>query len=257
VTGTRARMITIKSDDEIRIMREAGRHVAQVVQILVDALEPGIMTRELDKIVRKEYARRGLVPTFLGYAYPPYPATVCVSVNEELVHGIPGPRVIKPGDLVSIDLGATLKGFVADHAVTVCVPPVSEDKQRLIDVTREALMRGIAVARAGVRLGVISNTIGEYIEGQGYGVVREYVGHGVGREMHEEPQVPNFGPPDRGPVLKKGMVLALEPMVTVGDWHTKKHADGWTVSTLDGSLCAHFEHTIAIREDGAEILTLP
>jgi len=250
-------MITIKSDDEIRIMREAGRHVAQVVQILVDALEPGIMTRELDKIVRKEYARRGLVPTFLGYAYPPYPATVCVSVNEELVHGIPGPRVIKPGDLVSIDLGATLKGFVADHAVTVCVPPVSEDKQRLIDVTREALMRGIAVARAGVRLGVISNTIGEYIEGQGYGVVREYVGHGVGREMHEEPQVPNFGPPDRGPVLKKGMVLALEPMVTVGDWHTKKHADGWTVSTLDGSLCAHFEHTIAIREDGAEILTLP
>jgi methionyl aminopeptidase len=257
VTGTRARMITIKSDDEIRIMREAGRHVAQVVQILVDALEPGIMTRELDKIVRKEYARRGLVPTFLGYAYPPYPATVCVSVNEELVHGIPGPRVIKPGDLVSIDLGATLKGFVADHAVTVCVPPVSEDKQRLIDVTREALMRGIAVARAGVRLGVISNTIGEYIEGQGYGVVREYVGHGVGREMHEEPQVPNFGPRDRGPVLKKGMVLALEPMVTVGDWHTKKHADGWTVSTLDGSLCAHFEHTIAIREDGAEILTLP
>ena len=255
--GARARMITIKSDDEIRIMREAGRHVAQVVQMLVAALEPGITTRELDKIVRKEYARRGLVPTFLGYAYPPYPATVCVSVNDELVHGIPGPRVIQPGDLVSIDLGATLKGFVADHAVTVCVPPVSEEKQRLIDVTREALMRGIAVARAGVRLGVISNAIGEYIESQGYGVVREYVGHGVGREMHEEPQVPNFGPPDRGPVLKKGMVLALEPMVTVGDWHTKKHADGWTVSTADGSLCAHFEHTIAIREDGADVLTLP
>jgi methionyl aminopeptidase len=257
VIGARARMITIKSDDEIRIMREAGRHVAQVVQMLVAALEPGITTRELDKIVRKEYARRGLVPTFLGYAYPPYPATVCVSVNDELVHGIPGPRIIQPGDLVSIDLGATLKGFVADHAVTVCVPPVSEEKQRLIDVTREALMRGIAVARAGVRLGVISNAIGEYIESQGYGVVREYVGHGVGREMHEEPQVPNFGPPDRGPVLKKGMALALEPMVTVGDWHTKKHADGWTVSTVDGSLCAHFEHTIAIREDGAEILTLP
>lgn len=250
-------MITIKSDDEVAIMREAGRHVAEVVQKLVDSLEPGMMTRELDKTVRKEYAKRGITPTFLGYAYPPYPATVCVSINDELVHGIPGNRVVQAGDLVSIDLGATYKGFVGDHAVTVCVPPVSEEKQNLIDVTRGALMAGIAAARAGVRLGVVSSAIGEYIESQGYGVVREYVGHGVGREMHEEPQVPNFGPPDRGPILRKGMVLALEPMVTVGDWRTRKHADGWTVSTLDGSLCAHFEHTIAIGEDGAKILTLP
>jgi methionyl aminopeptidase len=250
-------MINIKSKDEILIMREAGRHVAEVMQMLVDALEPGIRTKDLDRIVRKEYSRRGVVPTFLGYAYPPYPATVCVSVNDELVHGIPGNRVIQAGDLVSIDLGATHKGFVGDHAVTVCVPPVSDEKQKLIDVTRGALMAGIDAARPGVRLGTVSHAIQEHIESRGYGVVREYVGHGVGREMHEEPQVPNFGPADRGPVLRPGMVIALEPMVTVGDWRTKKHADQWTVSTLDGSLCAHFEHTIAITEEGAEILTLP
>ncbi|HWO73360.1 MAG TPA: type I methionyl aminopeptidase [Dehalococcoidia bacterium] len=250
-------MITIKSDEEIKIMREAGRVVAQVLQILVDALRPGLVVKELDKIVRREYAKRGVIPTFLGYAEPPYPATVCVSVNDELVHGIPGNRVIQEGDIVSIDLGATYKGFVGDSAVTVGVGKITPEAQRLIDVTREALWRGIRAARAGVRLGVVSNTIGEYIESEGFGVVREYVGHGVGRRMHEEPQVPNYGPPDRGPVLRKGMVLALEPMVTMGDWRTKKHADGWTVSTLDGSLCAHFEHTIAITDGEAEVLTLP
>jgi methionyl aminopeptidase len=216
-----------------------------------------MVVKELDKLVRKEYARRGVIPTFLGYAEPPYPATVCVSINDDLVHGIPGDRVIQEGDIVSIDLGATYKGFVGDSAVTVGVGEISPEAQRLIEVTRESLLRGIKAARAGVRLGVVSNTIGEYIESQGFGVVREYVGHGVGRQMHEEPQVPNYGPPDRGPVLRKGMVLALEPMVTVGDWHTKKHADGWTVSTRDGSLCAHFEHTIAITDGEAEVLTLP
>jgi methionyl aminopeptidase len=231
--------------------------VGQTLQILKDAVKPGVVVKELDKIVRKEYARRGVIPTFLGYAEPPYPATVCVSVNEELVHGIPGGRVIQEGDIVSIDLGATYKGFVGDSALTFGVGPISEEAQRLIEVTEESLWRGIRAARAGVRLGVVSNTIGEYIESQGYGVVREFVGHGVGREMHEEPQVPNFGPADRGPILRKGMVLALEPMVTVGDWHTKKHADGWTISTRDGSLCAHFEHTIAITDGEAEVLTLP
>jgi methionyl aminopeptidase len=250
-------VITLKSDAEIKIMREAGRVVGQTLQILKDAVKPGVVVKELDKIVRKEYARRGVIPTFLGYAEPPYPATVCVSVNEELVHGIPGGRVIQEGDIVSIDLGATYKGFVGDSALTFGVGPISEEAQRLIEVTEESLWRGIRAARAGVRLGVVSNTIGEYIESQGYGVVREFVGHGVGREMHEEPQVPNFGPADRGPILRKGMVLALEPMVTVGDWHTKKHADGWTISTRDGSLCAHFEHTIAITDGEAEVLTLP
>ena len=250
-------MITIKSDEEIKIMREAGRVVGQTLQLLVEATRPGVVVKELDKIVRKEYARRGVIPTFLGYAEPPYPATVCVSINEDLVHGIPGNRVIKEGDIVSIDLGATYKGFVGDSALTIGVGEITPEAQRLIDVTRESLWRGIKAARAGVRLGVVSNTIGEYIESEGFGVVREYVGHGVGREMHEEPQVPNYGPPDRGPILRKGMVLALEPMVTVGDWRTKKQADGWTVSTMDGSLCAHFEHTIAITDGEAEVLTLP
>jgi methionyl aminopeptidase len=250
-------VITIKSDEEVKVMREAGRVVGQTLQLLCEAVKPGLVVKELDKLVRKEYARRGVIPTFLGYAEPPYPATVCVSVNEELVHGIPGERVIKEGDIVSIDLGATYKGFVGDSAVTIGVGEITPEAKKLIDVTRESLMRGIQAARAGVRLGVVSNTIGGYIESQGFGVVREYVGHGVGRQMHEEPQVPNYGPPDRGPVLRKGMVLALEPMVTVGDWRTKKLADQWTVSTLDGSLCAHFEHTIAITDGEAEILTLP
>jgi len=250
-------VITIKSDEEVKIMREAGRVVGETLQILREATKPGIVVKELDKLVRKEYARRGVIPTFLGYAEPPYPATVCISVNDELVHGIPGSRVIKEGDIVSIDLGATYKGFVGDSALTFGVGEISDEAQRLIDVTEESLWRGIRAARAGVRLGVVSNTIGEYIESQGFGVVREFVGHGVGREMHEEPQVPNYGPADRGPILRKGMVLALEPMVTVGDWRTKKHADGWTISTLDGSLCAHFEHTIAITDDEAEVLTLP
>jgi methionyl aminopeptidase len=250
-------VITIKSDEEVKVMREAGRVVGQTLQILKDAVKPGLVVKELDKLVRKEYAKRGVIPTFLGYAEPPYPATVCVSVNEELVHGIPGSRVIKEGDIVSIDLGATYKGFVGDSALTFGVGEITDEAQRLIEVTEESLWRGIRAARAGVRLGVVSNTIGEYIESQGYGVVREFVGHGVGREMHEEPQVPNFGPADRGPILRKGMVLALEPMVTVGDWHTKKHDDGWTISTRDGSLCAHFEHTIAITDGEAEVLTLP
>jgi methionyl aminopeptidase len=250
-------VITIKSDEEVKVMREAGRVVGQTLQILKDAVKPGMVVKELDKMVRKEYAKRGVIPTFLGYADPPYPATVCVSVNEELVHGIPGSRVIKEGDIVSIDLGATYRGFVGDSALTIGVGEITEEAQRLIDVTEESLWRGIRAARAGVRLGVVSNTIGEYIESQGFGVVREFVGHGVGREMHEEPQVPNFGPADRGPILRKGMVLALEPMVTVGDWHTKKHDDGWTISTRDDSLCAHFEHTIAITDGEAEVLTLP
>jgi methionyl aminopeptidase len=249
-------MITIKSDEEVRIMREAGRVVGQVLELLAEAVRPGLVVKELDKLVRKEYAKRGVIPTFLGYAQPPYPATVCVSVNDELVHGIPGDRVIQEGDIVSIDLGATYKGYVGDSALTIGVGEIGPEAQRLIDVTRESLWRGIGAARAGARLGAISNTIGEYIESQGFGVVREYVGHGVGRRMHEEPNVPNFGPADRGPLLRKGMVLALEPMVTVGDWHTKKHDDGWTVSTLDGSLCAHFEHTIAITDGEAEVLTL-
>ncbi len=245
--------IIIKSDDEIAIMRQAGRIVAEVLAILVEAVKPGTMELELDRIVRREFARRHCVPTFLGYHG--YPATVCVSVNDEIVHGIPGKRVIQEGDVVSIDLGATYRGYVADAAVTVGVGKVSPEAERLIRVTEQALQAGITAARSGQPLGAVSNAIQTLVEGQGFSVVREYVGHGVGREMHEDPQVPNFGPPTRGPLLKKGMVLALEPMVTTGDWRTRRHDDNWTVSTLDGSLAAHFEHTIAIGDGEAEVLT--
>jgi methionyl aminopeptidase len=245
--------IIIKSDDEIAIMREAGRIVAGTLQKLVAELRPGLVVKELDKIVRREFEQHGATPTFLGYHG--YPATVCVSVNEEIVHGIPGKRMIQDGDLVSIDLGCTHKGFVADSALTVIVGTPKPGTEELVRVTRESLKEGIRRLKPGIRLGEVSNAIGTYIESHGFGVVREYVGHGVGRQMHEEPQVPNYGPADRGPVLKKGMVLALEPMVTMGDWRTKQLDDNWTVTTLDGSLSAHFEHTVAITDSGPEVLT--
>jgi methionyl aminopeptidase len=247
--------IVIKSDDEIAIMRQAGSIVAQTLQKLLAELRPGLVVKELDAIVRKEFARHGVVPTFLGYHG--YPATVCVSVNDEIVHGIPGRRVLKDGDVVSIDLGGTYKGFVADHAITAIVGTPKPRMRELVDVTSGALQEGIRHLRPGNKLGEVSHAIGEYIEQRGFGVVREYVGHGVGRAMHEEPQVPNFGPPDRGPVLKKGMVLALEPMVTVGDWRTRQLDDNWTVVTVDGSWAAHFEHTIAVTDGDPVVLTLP
>jgi len=247
--------IIIKSEEEIATIREAGRIVAQVLRILAEAMRPGLVRKELDRIVRREFAGRGARPTFLGYQG--YPASVCVSVNDEIVHGIPDYRVLQEGDIVSIDLGATYKGFVGDSALTVGVGQLDAEGERLLRVTERALHKGIAAARAGVPLGAVSHAIQMEAEGEGYSVVREYVGHGVGRQMHEEPQVPNFGPPDRGPILKKGMVLALEPMVNAGDWRTKRHDDNWTVSTLDGKRSAHFEHTIAIMDGEAQILTLP
>lgn len=246
--------IIIKSDDEIAVMREAGRILADVLEILATEVKPGLRTRELDRIVEDEFQRRKVVPTFLGYLG--YPAHVCISVNDEIVHGIPGERVLQEGDIVSIDLGATHQGFVADAALTVGVGEIGLEEQRLIEVTYQALWKGIQAARPGARLGEISHAIQTHAESHGYSVVREYVGHGVGRQMHEEPQVPNFGPPDRGPILRKGMTLALEPMVNAGDWRTRRHDDQWTVSTLDGSLSAHFEHTIAITDGEPEVLTL-
>ncbi|MDP9180282.1 MAG: type I methionyl aminopeptidase, partial [Chloroflexota bacterium] len=201
--------IIVKSRDEIGIMRESGRHLAEVLQILVDALRPGIIELELDEIVRREYKTRNLIPTFLGYYG--YPATVCVSINDEIVHGIPGKREVLDGDIVSIDLVCTYKGFVADSAVTVGVGDVSPDKQRLIDVCKEAVWRGIRAARGGARIGDIGYAIQTWVEGEGFAIVREYVGHGVGRQMHEEPQIPNYGKPDTGLVLRPGMVIAIEP----------------------------------------------
>jgi methionyl aminopeptidase len=247
--------IIIKSDDEIAIMRQAGSIVAKTMQKLIAALRPGLNVKDLDRMVRDEFNEAGVEPTFLNYNG--YPATVCVSINEQIVHGIPRKRAIQEGDVVSVDLGCTYKGFVADHAITVVVGNGAPEKQELVDVARDSLCAGIEQARAGNRIGHIANAIQTYVEARGFGVVREYVGHGVGRAMHEEPQVPNFGNAESGPVLKKGMVLALEPMVTAGDWRTKQLADNWTVVTKDGSLAAHFEHTIAITDGDPVVLTVP
>ncbi len=246
--------IIIKSADEIAVMRESGSIVADVLELLAAEARPGLRTSELDTIVREEFKRRKVVPTFLGYQG--YPAHVCVSVNEEIVHAIPSGRVLQEGDIVSIDLGATHQGFVADSALTIGIGAMDPKKQRLIDVTHEALWKGIQVAVPGGHVSDISHAVQTHAETEGFSVVREYVGHGVGRDMHEEPQVPNYGPPNRGPLLRRGMVIAIEPMVNVGDWRTKKHEDGWTVSTLDGSLSAHFEHTIAITDGEPEVLTI-
>ena len=245
--------IEIKSPREIELMRKAGEIVAIVLDILKKRIKPGIITEELDAIAIEELNRQGAISSFKGYRG--YPACLCVSINDELVHGIPGKRVLKEGDIVTIDFGAIYNGFHGDAARTVAVGEISETARKLIDTTDNALNVGIERARNGVRLGDVSNAIQSYVEANGFSVVREYAGHGIGRQMHEDPQIPNYGKPSQGPVLKKGMALALEPMVTVGDWHTKVGRDEWTVSTVDGSLCAHFEDTIVVTDDKADVLT--
>ena len=220
---------------------------------LAEAVQPGIATGELDRIAEQEITRFGAKPSFKGYMG--YPASVCVSLNEEVVHGIPSERVMREGDIVSLDVGAMLNGFHGDSAFTVGAGKISEEAQRLIDATRESLRQGIAQARVGARVGDISATVQSYADGVGYMVVRQYVGHGIGRDLHEDPQVPNFGEHARGPLLRKGMTLAIEPMLNAGGWETVQLDDGWTVVTADGSLSAHFEETIAITESGAEVLT--
>ncbi|MBI2865866.1 MAG: type I methionyl aminopeptidase [Chloroflexi bacterium] len=247
------RGIVVKSERELALMRQAGRIVAEVLQGLAQALRPGMATGELDAIARREIRSRGGIPSFEGYRG--YPATLCVSVNDEVVHGIPGDRVLREGDLVSLDLGAIYKGFQADAALSVGVGAVSPEVRQLMEATEGALHAGISAAKAGARVGDVSAAIQSYVEAQGFHVVREYVGHGIGREMHEEPQVPNYGLPGRGPVLRPGMALALEPMVNVGDWRTRVGENGWTVYTMDGSLSAHFEHTIVVTNGRAELLT--
>lgn len=246
--------IPIKSDREIAIMRQAGRIVATILEMLSKQVRPGIKTKELDVIAARELERLGARPSFKGYRG--FPANLCVSVNDEIVHGIPGERVLDEGDIVSLDLGAIFKGFQGDAAVTVGVGEINSPAEQLMETTEGALETGIAAAYPGARLGDISVAIQNYAESRGYSVVREYTGHGIGREMHEEPQIPNFGPPGVGPVLKKGMTLALEPMVNAGDWRTRLGNDHWAVVTADGSLSAHFEHTIAITNDGPEVLTI-
>ena len=245
--------IEIKSPHEIDAMRQAGRIVADILEVLKKSIKPGIITKELDDLAVEELKRHGAKSSFKGYRR--YPAYVCVSINDELVHGIPGKRVLNEGDIVTIDFGAIYQGFHGDAARTVAVGKISDKVRDLLDTTEEALKIGIESASCGSHLGDVSAAIQSFIEFRGFSVVREYSGHGIGRRMHEDPNVPNFGIPGQGMVLRKGMAIALEPMVTVGDWHTKVGKDGWTVSTADGSLCAHFEDTIAITDGKAEILT--
>jgi methionyl aminopeptidase len=251
--------IEIKSEKEIATMRQAGQIVGDILKILSERIKPGMKTKELDIIAENELKKRGAESSFKGYRG--FPATVCVSVNDQIVHGIPGDRVLKEGDIVSLDFGAIYEGMHGDAAVTVPVGEVSPEARRLIEATRGALESGIAAARDGARLGDISAAIQNYAESRGYSVVREYTGHGIGRQMHEDPQIPNctdppYGlKPGTGPVLKKGMTLALEPMLNTGGWRTHVGDDRWTVSTADGSLSAHFEHTIAVNSNEPEVLT--
>lgn len=246
-------MIILKSEREIDLMRESGRIVAKALQAVADTVKPGVTTAELDEVARKLITDCGAIPSFKGYHG--YPGNICTSVNSEVVHGIPGSRCLQEGDIVSVDCGALLNGYHGDAAVTIPVGKVSEATQRLLDVTRESLYKGIEQAVVGNRLGAISAAIQQHAENAGYGVVRDYVGHGIGRNMHEDPSVPNLGEPDKGPLLKAGMVLAIEPMINMGTYEVKVLSDEWTVVTKDSKYSAHFEHTVAITQQGPRILT--
>jgi methionyl aminopeptidase len=245
--------ITIKNDEEIQRMEEAGRVVALVHSRIEPALVPGTTTAELDEIARETLHEAGAVSSFLGYHG--FPAHICTSVNEEIVHGIPGRRRLRDGDVISVDVGAILDGFHGDSAWTYPVGMVSEEAAALLRDTEEALYRAIAVATSGNRLGAVGNAVEGFARERGRGVVREYGGHGIGRSMHEDPHVPNLGTPDRGVLLRTGLTLAIEPMLTTGGEETRTLRDGWTVVTRDGSLSAHFEHTVAVTPDGGHVLT--
>jgi methionyl aminopeptidase len=247
-------MILLKSPRELEHMRAAGRILADVKVLLQRLVGPGVSTKEIDAEVETLILSRGATPAFKGYRG--YPATVCASINEEVVHGIPSPkRKLKEGDIIGLDLGCIVEGYYGDCAITLPVGAVPSRVQELIDVTRESLDKAIVQCRAGNRIGDISHTVQMHCESHGFGVVRSFVGHGIGRALHEEPQVPNFGDAGRGPALKAGMVLAIEPMVTMGSYEVQVLEDGWTAVTTDGSMAAHFEDTIAITENGPEVLT--
>lgn len=246
-------MIILKSQREINYLRDAGRVVAQTLEEVRKAVKPEITTQELDQIAEEYIKSCGATPAFKGYHG--FPGNICASVNEEVVHGIPGLRKLKNGDNVSIDIGAVINGYYGDAAITVPVGAVDAELQQLLDVTEQSLYKGIEQAIAGNRLGDISHAVQAHAEKYGYGVVRDFVGHGIGRNMHEDPQIPNYGIPGRGPRLKPGMTLAIEPMINMGTQEVKVLDDGWTVVTTDGKRSAHFEHTIAITPEGPEILT--
>lgn len=245
--------IILKSPAELAVMRQAGRVVAVTIRRLLEAVKPGMTTGELDRIAEETIRREGAIPAFKGYRG--YPASICTSLNEEVVHGIPGKRVIKESDLVSLDVGAIVDGYYGDAAVTVGAGKISPDAQALIEAAEGSLKAAIRAAQAGARMGDLSWATQDYAESRGFLMVREYVGHGIGRALHEEPPVPNYGVPGRGILLQRGMVLAIEPMVNIGTWKTRLLPDNWTVVTEDGSLSAHFEHTVAITGNGPEVLT--
>lgn len=247
-------MIAVKSDRELEVMRKACQITAAARKLAGDMIRPGITTREIDKAVHHFILSQGAKPSFLGLY--DYPASVCISVNEEIIHGIPSRRKLQEGDIVSIDVGAYYHGFHGDCAATYPCGKVSEEAQRLIDVTRQSFFEGIRFARQGSRVSDISHAVQTYAESFGYGVVRDYVGHGVGEKMHEEPEVPNYGAPGRGPRLIRGMTIAVEPMITQGTYEVRVLNDGWTVVTRDGKLSAHYENTVLITDGEPEILTV-
>jgi len=247
-------VIELKSAREIGLMRTGGHLLADVMDRLRETVKPGLSTLEIDEDVESFIRARGAAPAFKGYRG--FPATVCISINEEVVHGIPSAhRRIKEGDIVGLDLGCIVEGYYADCAFTLAIGDVPPKVQSLLEVTRESLDVAIAECHAGRRLSDVSHAVQTHVERHGFAVVRAFVGHGIGRALHEDPQIPNFGDPGRGPQLRPGMVLAIEPMVTMGSWEVKVLDDGWTAVTRDGSLAAHFEHTIAITETGPEVLT--
>lgn len=245
-------MIILKTPDEIAVMAKASRVVAEALAVLKDAVKPGVTTDELDRLAESEIRVRGAIPAFKGYRN--YPKTLCASVNEQVVHGIPSKRVLKEGDIVGLDLGAIVGGFYGDSAVTVGVGRIDEKTAALVRVTEESLSLAIEQAHVGNRLSDISHAVQRHVEAAGYSVVTEFVGHGIGRQLHEEPQVPNYGKPGQGPRLQAGMVLAIEPMVNMGGSAVRVLDDRWTAVTVDGSLSAHFEHTIAIQPSGPAIV---
>lgn len=246
-------MIILKSEREINYLRDAGKIVAETLAEVKKAVKPEVTTQELDQIAEKYIKSKGAIPAFKGYHG--FPGNICTSVNEEVVHGIPGLRKLKTGDNVSIDIGTVINGYYGDAAITVPVGEVDSEVSNLLKVTEESLQKGIEQAIVGNRLSDISHAVQVYAESHGYGVVRDYVGHGIGRNMHEDPQIPNYGAPGRGPRLKPGMTLAIEPMINMGTHEVRTLGDGWTVVTADNKRSAHFEHTIVVTPDGPEILT--
>ncbi len=245
--------ISIKNEDELNILADAGKILAEIIDEVSCSLKSGMTTKEIDVLAEELIKKRKVIPAFKGYRG--FPGCACVSVNEEIVHGIPGKRIVNEGDIVSVDVGIIYKDYYSDTAVTAGVGKIDSQLIELLAITKESLHKGIEQALVGNHLSDISHAIQNYVESNNLSIVREFVGHGIGKNLHEDPEIPNFGPPHQGPLLCEGMVLAIEPMVNLGGWSTKILDDGWTVVTEDGKASAHFEHSIAIREDGPQILT--